>query len=211
MKTLSFTYLQHTYPVQLRLKRQKKIYFRYLNQTIFISAPLRTSQSFIFLQLEKVIEKLLIKPRVNLPIQPNGLYLFGRFIEQESLTSEGLPGDFLTMTTKDQQIRLKKILLPYIQTQYAFYHQQMKVETFYKVSIRTMKTRFGSHARQTKKLTFATHLVHYDYPSIDAVIVHELAHHFHFDHSPNFYQCLLQYFPRYKEVHAKLKAHQFHL
>jgi predicted metal-dependent hydrolase len=162
-------------------------------------------------QLEAIIEKLFKKTQFTQPIQEKGLYVFGTFIEPASFDEYRLPFNFLTLPAKEQHTYLKRILLPYIQTQYAYYHAMMKVEKSYKVSIRTMKTRFGSHAKATEKLTFATHLVHYEKSSIDAVIVHELAHHFHFDHSPEFYQCLLHYFPRYKEVHAKLKAHQFHL
>jgi predicted metal-dependent hydrolase len=210
LKTLTYTYLLHSYHVHIRLKKQRKLYFRYIQESIHISAPLRTSTSFILLQLDRVIEKLLKTPSFAKPIDAFGMYLFGSYLKKEEFLAKGLPTDFLEYTHIEQQQILKKQLYPYVLNAFEHYRHKMHIDTPYKISIRTMKTRYGSHARRTKKLTFATHLVHYHPQYIDAVMVHELAHHFHFDHSENFYQCLLHYFPRYKEVHAKLKAHQFY-
>ena len=210
MKTLTFTYLHQSYPVHIRFKRQRKIYFRLIEDSIHISAPLRTSTSFLVLQLDTVMEKLLKKTSFAKPIDAFGIFLFGTYIKKEDFLTKGIPSDFLESSSIEQQQYLKKQLYPYVLKTFEHYRQAMHVDTTYKISIRTMKTRFGSHARRTKKLTFATHLVHYHPQYIDAVIVHELAHHFHFDHSPKFYSCLLHYFPQYKDVHAKLKAHQFY-
>jgi predicted metal-dependent hydrolase len=67
-----------------------------------------------------------------------------------------------------------------------------------------MSTRLGSNSRRTKRLTFALKLIHFSWPIIDAVIVHELIHDRHFDHSPRFHQALRVAYPRYDEEHAKI-------
>ena len=39
---------------------------------------------------------------------------------------------------------------------------------------------------------------------IDTVVVHELCHHFRFDHSPKFYALVYTYCPEYKSLHRYL-------
>jgi predicted metal-dependent hydrolase len=156
--------------------------------------------------MDKLV-KLNDKPN---PIQENGMYIFGTFYPVTSFESLSIPSEFFTLEKLIQDKILKRLLLEKVQQRYAYYASLMKVNEPYRLSIRTMKTRLGTHAKRTKKITFSTQLVHYHIEQIDAVIVHELAHFYHFDHSPQFYACLLQYFPQYHQVHAKLKAHQFY-
>ena len=210
MKPYSFVYQDKTYTIHLRLKKQKRIYFRLHQTNITVSAPLRTSSQYVLNQLPKVMDKLVkLNDKPN-PIQENGMYIFGTFYPVTSFESLSIPSEFFTLEKLIQDKILKRLLLEKVQQRYAYYASLMKVNEPYRLSIRTMKTRLGTHAKRTKKITFSTQLVHYHIEQIDAVIVHELAHFYHFDHSPQFYACLLQYFPQYHQVHAKLKAHQFY-
>jgi predicted metal-dependent hydrolase len=205
-----FVYQEKTYIIHFRLKKQKRIYFRLHETEITISAPVRTSVTYLINQLPVVIEKLIKINDKPKPIQGDGMYLFGTFYHVSSFESMSLPRDFLSLEKPSQDHILKRLLLEKVKERYAYYASVMKVNEPYRLSIRTMKTRLGTHAKRTKKITFSTQLVHYHVEQIDAVIVHELAHFYHFDHSSQFYACVLQYFPQYHEVHGKLKAHQFY-
>ena len=72
-----------------------------------------------------------------------------------------------------------------------------------------MKTRHGSNSYYKDHLSFALTLVHYSYPIIDSVIIHELAHDIHFDHSKAFYQTVYQYCPNYKALSKALNSKDF--
>jgi predicted metal-dependent hydrolase len=86
------------------------------------------------------------------------------------------------------------------------HHWQIKLAITrpYRIRLRSMRSRLGSNSRKTMTLTFASKLMHVAWPMIDAVIVHELIHDRHFDHSPNFYQALKEAYPDYEQEHAKL-------
>ncbi len=95
--------------------------------------------------------------------------------------------------------------LAIFQSRIDYYAPLMGVpEGLYKVKVRDMKTRYGVNSRHTKSLTFQLDLIQYALPTIDSVVVHELAHHFVFDHSPEFYKIVLKYCPDYWDKRRKL-------
>ena len=81
----------------------------------------------------------------------------------------------------------------------------MGVTSPYRVRTAKLKSRYGSNSRRTHKLSFASSLIHYPVEVIDSVVVHELAHHFVFDHSKSFYNVVLRYCPAYWEMHKRLR------
>ena len=76
------------------------------------------------------------------------------------------------------------------------------------LKIRTMKTRWGVCNRKVKSVTLNFNLVKYDYYCLDYVIVHELSHFVHFDHSKEFWNTVSKYYPNYKIIQKKLKNWQ---
>lgn len=70
------------------------------------------------------------------------------------------------------------------------------------VQITSAKKRFGS-CGSNGKLNFSWRLMLYPEAAMDYVVVHELAHLVHFDHSPAFYALIAKYLPDYK-ARAKL-------
>ena len=73
------------------------------------------------------------------------------------------------------------------------------------LKIRTMKTRWGVCNRKIKSVTLNFNLIKYDYDCLDYVIVHELSHFVHFDHSKEFWNTVSKYYPNYKIIQKKLK------
>jgi len=67
-----------------------------------------------------------------------------------------------------------------------------------KINITSAKTRFGSCSGKNA-LSFSFYLMRYPDAAIDYVVVHELAHIRHHDHSPAFHALVTQYLPDWKE------------
>lgn len=65
------------------------------------------------------------------------------------------------------------------------------------VSVRKMKRRWGS-CRRSGAILFNTQLFKYPPECIDCVVVHELCHLVHFNHSPAFYRLMASVMPDWK-------------
>ena len=73
------------------------------------------------------------------------------------------------------------------------------------VKITGAKTRFGSCSAKNS-LCFSLYLMAYPDPAIDYVVVHELAHIRHKNHSPAFYAEVARVMPDYRERRKLLKG-----
>ena len=73
------------------------------------------------------------------------------------------------------------------------------------MKITSAKTRFGSCSNR-RSICFSCFLMLYPDDAIDYVIVHELAHLKHMNHSPAFYRLVERYLPDYKRREALLKG-----
>lgn len=74
------------------------------------------------------------------------------------------------------------------------------------IKITSARKRFGSCSGRNS-LCFSCLLMQYPPEIIDCVVVHELAHIKHHDHSPAFYQFIYKYMPDYREREKVLKKH----
>lgn len=74
-----------------------------------------------------------------------------------------------------------------------------------KLRIRKMKTRWGVCNRKTNTVTLNFELIKYDITKLDYVIIHELSHFVHFNHSSAFWNTVGKYYPEYKKVRKELK------
>jgi hypothetical protein len=74
----------------------------------------------------------------------------------------------------------------------------------FRLRTRKMKTRWGVNNRSSKTITLNTMLIHYKPELIDYVIVHELSHFKHMDHSANFWNEVSKHYPNYKKARKEL-------
>ena len=72
------------------------------------------------------------------------------------------------------------------------------------LKITSARTRFGSCSGKNS-LCFSWRLMQYPPEAIDYVVVHELAHIRHHDHSPSFYALIERYMPDWRERMKLLK------
>lgn len=74
-----------------------------------------------------------------------------------------------------------------------------------KLRIRKMKTRWGVCNRKDVVVTLNSELIKYDVSKLDYVIVHELSHFIHFNHSSSFWNLVSKYCPDYKKIRKELR------
>lgn len=74
-----------------------------------------------------------------------------------------------------------------------------------KLVIRKMVRKWGHCNKRDKVVTLNTELIKYALDEIDYVIVHELCHFIHFDHSKAFWESVSYYKPNYKDNRKVLR------
>lgn len=73
------------------------------------------------------------------------------------------------------------------------------------LKVRSMKTRWGVCNRKDNSVTLNLELIKKDHKYLNYVIVHELSHFVHFNHSASFWKTVGKYCPDYKIVRKELK------
>lgn len=73
------------------------------------------------------------------------------------------------------------------------------------LKIRTMKTRWGVYNRANHSITLNSKLIEFEEEIIDYVIIHELSHIIHFNHSASFWNLVSKYCPNYKAIRKYMK------
>ncbi len=79
--------------------------------------------------------------------------------------------------------------------------------TYKSVSIRHLKTRWGS-CNSNQEITLNYYLMQLPWELIDYVLVHELSHTVHMNHSQQFWEEVAKFQPRYKEMKKQIKQYQ---
>ncbi|MBO5197100.1 MAG: M48 family metallopeptidase [Lachnospiraceae bacterium] len=85
----------------------------------------------------------------------------------------------------------------------AYYARVMK-ESYHDIRIKDQKTRWGSCSSK-RNLNFSWRIIMAPTPVMDYVIIHELSHLQHLDHSENFWARVAQFMPDYQEKQEWLK------
>jgi len=73
------------------------------------------------------------------------------------------------------------------------------------ITIRHMKTRWGSCRKDTRHITFNSALCKVPEECADYVVVHELAHLRHADHSADFWRMVERFCPEWQRLRNRLK------
>lgn len=76
---------------------------------------------------------------------------------------------------------------------------------YHSVGVKRLKSRWGS-CSNFGDILLTTYLIQLPWKLIDYVIIHELCHVIHHNHSPQFWATVEQYIPNYKLIKKELKA-----
>lgn len=148
--------------------------------------------------------------RAPLPMKDKEIYSFieskkswieknlAKIDERQKAISEVQPftqEEINTLSEKAKQIIPERV---------RFYAPKIGV-TYNRITIRCQRTRWGSCSSKGN-LNFNCLLALFPIEIIDSVVVHELCHRKHMNHSPQFYAEIDKVFPDYKRYHKWLNA-----
>ena len=192
-----------TYNVIIEKKRIKNCYFRFYNGEFHASCPYFYPKIMLMNLLKKYAKGLIKEPRVDL--ENHKIQILGEIIYSESHTFNILGHIVKVNDEEDFYKKIKPILHRYISNRVLELTKVMEVPILYKVRVQKMKSRLGSNSRATNTLNFTLKLIHFSKGAIDSVIIHELAHYFHFNHSRDFYNVVYKYCPNYDKLNKEFK------
>lgn len=211
-----FVYLINgvNYPVHLVLKHQKNIYYRFHDEQFFITAPKLCSQKKILEGLEKFGSRL-IKTNHKIEKQlysfeEGYIYLLGKKLELKTNEKFLQTENIIYAPNKEVlEKNLKQIAHKFLINLTRTYEREMGILEPHQVSVKKMKTRFGSNSYTTHRIHYQLDLIHFREEVIASVVVHELAHDFYHNHQKKFYNCVLTYCPNYYALKKELREKRF--
>ena len=145
------------------------------------------------------VRELAAEARVN----PNTVQRALTELEREGLlTGGGTTGRWVTEDEETLEA-LRQQAKAYLPGRVALWAKRMGLAPA-AVKITSARTRFGSCSSKGS-LCFSLYLMQYPTAAIDAVVVHELCHMRHHDHSPAFYAEVERWLPDYRQREKLLK------
>jgi len=98
----------------------------------------------------------------------------------------------------------KKQAKAYLPARVELWSKEMNL-SFNKLGFRLAKKRWGS-CNSKRNISLNPYMMKLSYEMIDYIIVHELSHLVHLNHSKQFYQTIEAYLPQYKAIEKEIKA-----
>ncbi len=206
---MEYIYKDKYYEIEIIRKNNKNTYLRVKDGKIVVTTNYLVSRSkveklikdntaFINKNLDKDIEKK----------KDTSFKLFGNVYD----IIYGFPNteiDESKIYTKDDKT-LDKYLYKYIKNTYEerlnYWYNSFEEEIpIPNLKIRKMTSRWGVCNIKNHNVTLNLELSKYKREALDYVIVHELSHFIHPNHSKNFWLLVGKYYPKYKEVRKYLK------
>lgn len=201
------------YNVKVVKKNNKNTYLRVLDDmTIYITTNyLTTNKSIIkLLDTNKDCLRVMLTRQSNQNKKKKAFFYLGReydIIEVSIMDKVEVNDKYIYIPNKKKfDLWYKKELRRVFEERLKYNYERFKeIKKCPELKIRTMKTRWGVYNRVKHTITLNSHLLEYDYDVIDYVIIHELSHIIHFDHSKDFWALVSIYCPDYKKIRKKLK------
>lgn len=206
------------YKIIINYKKIKNIYLRIKNSQVYLNVPLNTQKTTI----DKILsdKKDWIEQRVNKQIldektktkNENFVKYLGKTYElnvvDSDLESVELTSKINLYTQAPQALLNKwyakeaqKIFIPIMEQFLSLTKQKIN-----KLSIKKTKTIWGSCNAKKANISLNIELVKMPISAIEAVILHEIAHLSHQNHSKDFYDYIYKFMPDYKLRIAGLKS-----
>lgn len=190
-------------------KNIKNIYFRIKEDlNIYVSCNRLCSDTYI--------EKLLLKNKKDLIKMYNNILVKTTDNNKIYYLGEELKFEYSKKIKIEEEIAygpsiesvneyLEKNSLKFFESRLNRLMIQFKDLPKFRLRIRKMKTRWGVCNKSSMTVTLNTDLIHKDVTLIDYVIIHELCHFKHMNHSQSFWREVEKYYPYYKLARKRLK------
>lgn len=200
------------YEVVIQKKNNKNTYIRVKDDLrIYVTTNYFVTKSMIkqildnnYGYLSRNIEKQKIKQEKN-----NEFYYLGEKYDIIFFDSKKIEIINNRIYVKDEATLnrwLKKEIKRIFSERLAIIYNEFEEDIPYpNLRIRHMTTRWGVCNKKTITVTLNSELIRYSLDKLDYVIIHELSHLIHFNHSKEFWTLVSKYCPRYKEIRKELK------
>lgn len=201
-----------TYNVLVVKKNNKNTYIKIKDDmTIYVTTNYLTSKREVKVILDNekdFLRKALSRTRKKLEKEELFYYL-GKKYDIILVPFENTEVSNGKIFVKDEKIlekwlkkQMKRIFTERLEYNYNLFDEDIP---FPKLKIRSMKTRWGVCNKRDNSVTLNSKLIQYSIHEIDYVIIHELSHFVHFDHSREFWETVRLHMPDYKKSVAILK------
>ena len=200
------------YEVIITKKNNKNIYIRVQEDLkIYVSTSRFTTKIEIKRLLDNNVDS--IKKMINSQIKKNKKNEFFNYLGNsyevfiDDVDEIKFLDDAIFVPSKEYLDKwLKKEIKKLFQERLDYNYNRYKENIPYpKLKIRTMKTRWGVCNIKDNSVTLNTKLIEYDTEKLDYVIIHELSHFIHFNHSKLFWKQVEKYTTNYKKIRKELK------
>ena len=213
------------YKITYSKKRKKTIGFKIVDKTLNIISPLRVSKKFLLSFLDKkkdwVLERIKKSKEKKKLIQDNKILFLGqridiKIIESSLLINGGFcelkDNKLIVNISKNWQNTLlesvvinwyKKESFEIISEKVSFYANSFNFQ-YGTITIRDQKTIWGS-CNSKNNLSFNWKAIFFNNDVINYLVVHELVHTIHKNHSKKYWQAVENILPNYKELNKMLK------
>ena len=198
------------YDVEIIRKNNRNTYIRVKEGKIVVTTNYLTSNGSIKkLILDNIgsITKMIDIDSKKTSKEENFYYFGKKYDVIYGFNEIEFSGDRVYAPSRD---KLDKYLLKEIKRIYAdrldyWYNQFEEKIPVPNLKIRKMTSRWGVCNIKNHNVTLNYGLSKYDICCLDYVIVHELSHFIHHDHSKSFWTLVSKYYPKYKECKKMLK------
>jgi len=207
---MNITIKDNQYPIEIIKKNNKNTYIRVKNGTIIVTTNYLVSKNSIIKLIKNNEDSILkmINKEEKKQEKTTNFYYFGK----PYCVIYGF--DNLEFTENKIYVKDEKTLNKYLNkkiTEIFSEHLKYWTSNFEEniptpnLKIRKMTSRWGVCNIKNHNITLNYNLYKYDISCLDYVIVHELSHFLHPNHSSSFWLQVNKYYPNYKECRKKLK------
>ena len=209
---MNFEYENKSYSIKVIRKSNKNTYVRFKNGEIVVTTSYFVTNN----QIKKILsenteflKKVIAKEEKNKEKATKIYILDNEFsiiisnsLNEIDYKNHKVYAKDLKQVDKLIKKETEKIFLSRLEYNYNLFQEKIP---FPSLTIRKMSTRWGVCNRKLKRVTLNSLLIRYPLEALDYVIIHELSHFVHFDHSKAFWTEVSKYSPRYKEIRKLLK------
>lgn len=199
------------YPVEIIKKNNKNTYIRVKNGVIIVTTNYLTSNKFIKKLINDNLSsiKRMIDSDIKRTEKNEKFYYFGKEYDVVfGFSNIEINGNKVYAKDKKQLDKyiLENIKIIYLERLKYFYNLFEENIPIPNLKIRNMTSRWGVCNIKNHNVTLNYQLYKYDMRCLDYVIVHELSHFIHPNHSKDFWLLVSKYCPNYKEIKKMLKS-----
>ena len=212
VKTFEYKLDGKKYNVEMVIKNNKNTYIKVKEDlTIYVTTNMFTTKRMVKNLLDEqqdFLRKVISKMKNRNEKETEFYYLGEKYDIIKVPFDKPEIDDYKIYVSDEKELQkwLKKKTLEVFEERLNYCYQLFEENIpFPKLKIRKMKTRWGVCNRRDLSVTLNSKLIRYNTFIIDYVVIHELSHLVHFDHSKEFWQTVEKYMPNYKKAVKVLK------